>query len=276
VAPIRITCVTASYVAAALCYEMSSSWSVADRATNELYAGLDDFAARFDALLSEVGRAGFRDAELWSAHLNPAWASQHHIQQALAGSRARGIRLTGIGGNLGASLGDLERSCALAQAIDGGLLVGRMPLLASHRSEVLALLRRSRVRLAIENETTSPDEILRQIGDDTDVLGAAIDTASFFENGFDPVEATRALAHVATHMHLRNGRSRDDDAPAPLDDGAVDVQACLAAVRRAGALASVGIEVFSRHTNPTAALAQGRELAESWLTVPASLDVANS
>jgi sugar phosphate isomerase/epimerase len=244
---------------------MTSSWSVADQLTNARFRQPESFAARFGALLEEVARAGFGDAELWTAHLNPAWATELHLSQARECARIHGMRLTGLGGDLGATPAALERSCKLVNAIDGDMLVGRMHLVEAERVEALAILRRYGVRLAIENETASPDDVLRQIGSDSDVLGAALDTASFLENGHDPVEATNALAPVAFHMHLRNCRGISDASPAPFDEGAVDVEACLAIALSHGAVGSLGIEVFARHENPTSELSRNRKLVEGWL-----------
>src|SRR3954469_12457057 len=74
--------VTANLVSRPLGYKMTGGWQEGDRASNDWYAPLATFAARFDEMLAEVKSLGFTGIDLWGAHLNWQWATPHHVATA--------------------------------------------------------------------------------------------------------------------------------------------------------------------------------------------------
>lgn len=263
---VPVALVTASFVARVGGYPMAGDWGEADAATNAAFRPLEDFPVRIGEILAEAGGAGFDTVEVWSAHLHPSWAGSAHVDAARRAANAHGVRFLGLGGELGRTAAELDRTCALVRALGGTLLVGQTPLLAADRRATCDVLRRHGVRLAVENEGLSPEEVLTLVGTDSGgLLGAAVDTASFLESGHDPVAATRALAGVTSHIHLRNVTRADAPEAAPFGEGAVDVEACLAAALMSPGDVSVGIEIFAERRDPTAGLRHDRALVRRWL-----------
>lgn len=262
----RIALVTASFVAREQGYRLPGGWAGGDAATNEAFCPAAGFGPRFAALADDARALGFDALDLWSAHLNAVWAGPEHVEAARRAADARGLAILALGGALGDTADAFVRTCALARSVGARLLVGQTPVLETERETALEVLRRHGVRLAVENELLSPDEVLALIGDGAGgLLGAAPDTASFLEAGHDPVAAVRALAPLTLHVHLRNVVGPDDPAPAPFDAGAVDVEACLAAVAAARPDASIGIEAYSPAADPTDVLRRDRTLVAAWL-----------
>ena len=61
------------------------------------------------------------------------------------------------------------------------------------------------VRFGLENHPErTPGEVLAAIGDDDDVLGAAVDTGWWATQGYDPVEAIGELSDRLFHVHLKD------------------------------------------------------------------------
>jgi hypothetical protein len=74
---------SANYVPREVGYAMHG-WGHGDRATNEAFRPLDTYEQRLDELLADIRELGFDAIDLWGAHLNPVWATDDHIEIALA------------------------------------------------------------------------------------------------------------------------------------------------------------------------------------------------
>ena len=70
---------SANFLAKEAGYALTGGWAQGDRTTNAAFAPPEQFAARFEELLSRVSAMGFLALDLWTAHLNPAWATATHI-----------------------------------------------------------------------------------------------------------------------------------------------------------------------------------------------------
>src|SRR5439155_25867164 len=76
-----ISFITANYVAREVGWAMHG-WGHGDKATNEAFAPLETYGARFGALLDDVRRLGFDTVDVWGAHLNVDWATDEHVALA--------------------------------------------------------------------------------------------------------------------------------------------------------------------------------------------------
>src|SRR5204862_6868554 len=162
----QISLMTANFVARLTGYEMNEGWPQGDAATQAYFRPLDTFAGRFDELLSDVVGLGFEAIDLWSAHLNAAWASDRHIAIATDLLERHSLPVLSLGGGFGERLDELEAFCRIAEGVGCTILGGRTPLLDGERDGAIQVLERYGLRLAIENHPErDPAEVLEQIGD---------------------------------------------------------------------------------------------------------------
>ena len=73
---------SANYVARLLGYHMTEGWMQGDAATNQHFQPLATFEERFEEIVRDIQAMGFRAMDLWTAHLNPAWATPAHVDAA--------------------------------------------------------------------------------------------------------------------------------------------------------------------------------------------------
>ena len=149
---------TANFVARQLGYEMTKGWSEGDSATNAYFKPLATFRERFDALLAEVRAMEFEAIDLWTAHLNPTWATPEHIAIAVDLLRKHQLRVVSLAGGFGNTPAELETTCKLAVALGAKILGGGTALLATDRSTTVALLKKYQLKLAIENHPEKTPE----------------------------------------------------------------------------------------------------------------------
>jgi L-ribulose-5-phosphate 3-epimerase len=135
-----ISCMSASFVAREVSYRMRN-WQHGDEATNAYFSPIATFAARLDELLTSIRAMGFDAVDLWTAHLNPAWATREHIRIALDLLERYEIVAVSLAGGFGNTAEEFEASCQLAAALDVGILGGGAGLLAQNRARVAELLR---------------------------------------------------------------------------------------------------------------------------------------
>src|SRR5437773_4541394 len=91
---------TANYVAREIGYRGWTDWGAADRATVQAFHG-PQFGQKFDELCGLVVAAGFRQVDLWVAHLNPFVATDSMVDEAASILRARGLQVVAYTGGLG-------------------------------------------------------------------------------------------------------------------------------------------------------------------------------
>ena len=250
--------VTANYVGRAMGYSgfTLAEWGVAERATVEA----TDLAA-FDAICADVARAGFRHIEIWKAHAWPAALSPEHADEFLAALQRH--HLTPI--SYAAGLGDDAEAVLRAARLLGVPIVAG-GLFGADAREVARIARRQTVRVALENHPErDPQEVIDQIGDDDDVLGACVDTGWWLTQGYSPADAIRRLGPHVFHIHLKDIRAPGGHDTVQLGTGIMDLADVLAAIREIGYAGPLGIEHEPEHYDPTAEVVAGRELVERLL-----------
>jgi L-ribulose-5-phosphate 3-epimerase len=266
----RISFMTANYVARETGWNMTEGWQQGDGATNAAFAPLETYAARLDTVLAGARRAGFEAVDLWSAHLNAAWATDEHVSAARAALARHGLAVT----SLHAGSRDREhfaRTCAIAAAIGAPVIGGITTLLDGDRDFVAATLRDHGVRFGFENHPEgSPEEILARIGpDDADgLIGTAVDTGWYATQRCDPVAAIETLADRVVHVHLKDVKAAGAHETCRWGEGIVDVEGCVAALRRGGYRGDYMIEHEPEHHDPTDECAAMLPQLRSWLAGP--------
>lgn len=264
----RIAFMSASYVAREVGFRLEGGWQVGEAATNQAYQPLATFGARFDALLALIQDLGFTVLDLWTAHLNWAWATPEHVAIARTCLDRRGLRVAGYAGDLGATLADLERASQFAAAISAETLCGAAPWLAHDRAGGAAILRRTGLRLGIENEAgETPDEMASLLHDaDRDVIGTTVDTGANTQGGGDAIQAITQLGSAIIAVHLKDIVRVESHETCRYGAGIVPIPACVAALQRVGYQGAITVEHEAERFDPTEDCREMRRQVLGWLT----------
>lgn len=269
--------ITANFVARPLGYRMDQGWAQGDQASNDFFAPLETFEARFDALLAEIKALGFGTIDLWCAHLHWRWATPQHIEtaKALLGKHGLGVRSYSawvMGGPA-----DLHAACRLCVALDIPYFVGNCQLFTDDRPAAVAILREHGVGYAIENHPEkSAAEIIARLGPgDEDVVGVGLDVGWCGTEGWDALAAVKELGARMFAIHLKDVKPRRAEKTGlqfvdmghetcRLGDGIVPVRAVVDHLRAIGFRGSISIEHEPETYNPGDEVRESRERVESW------------
>jgi sugar phosphate isomerase/epimerase len=219
-------------------------------------------AAAFDDICRDVAAAGFRTIEIWRAHAWHATLDQATASQLLATMQRHGLTPVSYAGGLSGP--EAESMLGAAHLLGVGLVAGGLQL--ERAPELAALARKHQMRIGIENHPErSADEVLAKIGDNSDVLGACIDTGWWLTQGYDPAEAVRRLGGHLFHVHLKDIRAAGKHDTCALGDGLLDVAAMIGALREVGYTGYLSIEHEPDDHDPTSEVVRSRELVERLL-----------
>lgn len=266
-----ISCMTANFVAREVGYHMTD-WGHGDRAVNDAFRPLETYAERFDALLGEIQALGFTAIDLWLSHLNYPWATAEHLGLARAALERRGLAVASLGGWLGSTPAEFERSCQIAVGLGTSVLGSGTSVLRKDRPFVLSTLRRYGLRLGLENHPgeKTPADILAQMQGDTDVLGACVDTGWWGTQGYDAAQAIADLGEHLVHIHLKDVRAVGTHETCRYGEGIVPIERCVRTLQRLGYRGGISVEHEPDHFNPSADIRANLQLLRGWLTeVPA-------
>lgn len=262
-----ISCMSANFVARQLGYQMTKGWAQGERATNAYFQPLETFAERFAALLSEVTAMGFSAIDLWTAHLNPQWATAEHIAIANDRLAQRNLPVTSLAGVFGDTAEGVEASCRLATALGVEVLGGDSGLLRTDRQSLISILQSHGKRLGIENHSErTPQALLEKIGDGDGVIGACVDTGSFAEHGFDSVLALVELRNHLVHVHLKDIRAVGAHQTCRYGQGIVPIERCVDTLQRIGYTGAISVEHEPADFDPTADCKASLRRLQRWLT----------
>ncbi len=269
--------VTANFVARPLGYRMEKGWGQGDQASNDWFAPLATFEARFDEMLGEIKALAFSSIDLWCAHLHWRWATPHHIETAKNLLGKHGLAVRSYPAWVMGGAADLHAACRLCVALDIPYFVGNCELFNTDRAAAVAILREYGVGYAIENHPEkSAAEMFARLGSgDEDVVGIGLDTGWCGTGQWDALAAVKELGHRMFAIHLK-------DVKAPraaksglqfidmghetcrLGDGIVPIKAIVEHLRATGFRGSIGIEHEPETFDPREEIRASRELVESW------------
>jgi L-ribulose-5-phosphate 3-epimerase len=237
-------------------------WSHGDRATNDAFRPLETFGERFDALCARIAALGFDTVDVWGAHLGADWATDDHVAAARDALARHGLAVSTYATWLGAA--NVERACELALALGTDLIGAGF----SGEPEALApVLRAHGVRLAVENHPErTPAEVLATIDRAGGAFAATVDTGWWATQGYDAVRAIEELGDHVAHVHLKDvAATGEPHVTCRWGEGIVDVEACVAALRRLGYRGAIAVEHEPEDHDPSEECRAMRARLEAWL-----------
>jgi L-ribulose-5-phosphate 3-epimerase len=257
---ITISFMSANYVARELGYTMNG-WGEGDRATQAAFSPLDGYAERFDAILADVVALGFDAIDVWDGHLNPAWATDDHVDAARVAIGRRGLRVATYQAYVGSD--GLERTCAIAEHLGAPVLSGNVPV---DDERLPSLLEAHGLRFALENHPEpTPRVMLEKIGD-TPGVGVCVDTGWFGTQGYDAVAAIEELGDRIHQVHLKDVLHEGlPHETCRYGAGVVDIEGCVRALQRLGYGGAISVEHEPETFDPTEEIRVMREQVEGWL-----------
>jgi sugar phosphate isomerase/epimerase len=257
-----ISFMTANYVAREVGYAMHG-WGHGDRATNEAFAPLDTYGQKLDDLLGGIAVLGFSAVDVWGAHLSPDWATDEHVEIAVATLRRHGLTVTSYAAWIGP--GNVERSCELALAL-GAPLIGAG--YSGDPEQLAPVLEKYGVRLGIENHPeTAPQELLQKIAAGGEQFGATVDTGWWGTQGYDAARAIEELGDRVWHVHLKDVLAvGEPHETCRWGEGIVPIEECVRALQQLGYEGAVAVEHEPETFDPTDDIGAMRAQLEGWLS----------
>jgi sugar phosphate isomerase/epimerase len=250
--PFSLSFMSANYVAKELGYGAADEWAPFDDATNAAFEPLAGFPARFDALLTTIAGLGFDTIDLWFGQLNWRWATPDHVAYARESLARHGLRVVSLAGSVGVTTDELAAACRLANDLDVDLIAGVGEVVRRDPAGAAAMLRAHGVRFGLENHPeTTPQEVLDAIGEDADVLGAAVDTGWWATQSYDPVAAIGELAGRLFHVHLKDVEEPGTHISCMHGAGCANVAGCVEKLLEIGWTGPVSIEHEPYDRDPT-------------------------
>ena len=255
--PFALSFMSANYVAKELGYSAAAEWGPFDDATNAAFEPLETFGSRFEDLLATITGIGFDAIDLWFGHLNWRWATPDHVELAREALARREVRIVSLAGSIGATTDDLTAACRLANDLDVDLIAGVGEVVRRDRDGAAAVLRAHGVRFGLENHPEkTPREVLAAIGDDADVLGAAVDTGWWATQSYDPVAAIGELSDRLFHVHLKDIEAPGTHIACMHGDGCANIAGCVEKLLAIGYSGPVSIEHHPFDRDPSAECAR--------------------
>jgi L-ribulose-5-phosphate 3-epimerase len=261
-----VSFMSANYVAREIGFRMRD-WGEGDRAANAWFAPVETYRARFDELMSGIAGLGFDAVDVWTSHLNPAWATEAHVDNAVDVLSRHGLRVVSLAGWFGETVPEFEAACRLAVALGRPVLGGSTGAWRRDRAGVLSALERDDLRLAFENHPEkTPEELVERIGDGGPRVGAAVDTGWFGTQGYDAARAIELLGDQVFHVHLKDVREVGAHNTCRYGDGVVPIEGCVRALERIGYRGAISIEHEPEDYDPTAEVVENARMLRGWLT----------
>ena len=268
---------SADYVARELGYRMTGGWGQGDAATNAAFRPVETYSERFGALLDEIRGLGFQAVDIWTGHLNPAWATPEHVEAVKRELERRHLSVSSLAGGFGDTRGAFERSCRVAAELGAPVLGGSSGLLFSDKKTLLAVAGEYGVVFGFENhpDERTPTDVRERIGLPAPHLGVCLDTGWFGSYGYSAARAAAELADVLVHVHLKDVREPGGHETCRYGEGVVDLEACVQELRRQGYAGGISVEHEPEQRSPNEDLRASLKLLQGWLirnlrgTIPA-------
>lgn len=252
----KLSCVTASYVADLIGYPGEVDWGLA-AATIERAPLLETL----NGILDRLSPAHLNGLEIWFPHvspinLTPALASQ--VRKSLA---ARGMICCACAGGMADPQVDpyaCEESFQVARLLKASLIAGHLP--PSAVPDLCRVAATFRMPLAYENGSEKDvSEIQAAIQEGDEWVGANLDTGNLAAQGGDPVKAVRVLGKRIVHVHLKDVPAVGSHDCVAVGTGIVDVAGVFRELKACGYDGWLSIEVETGDRDPTKAILSSAE-----------------
>lgn len=266
---IRISFNSANFVARTSDYKIfSENWADGDVATNEYFKPLDTFSDRFDELVLTIKNLGFDFMDLWTAHLNWAWATEEHIQIANEVLKKHNIEILSYVGEFGSTEAEFTSACRLVKALGFDLMGGESSFYLNNKNRAVEILRNEGVRFAFENhpnEKTASDVLAIIADTPPEYVGVTIDTGWFMTNGYPPDKAIEQLADRVMHVHLKDIEAPGRHDTCAYTKGCVPLYSCVRLLEESGYKGSYSIEHEPYTFDPSQDCIDSKAILEQWL-----------
>jgi len=258
----KVSCVTASYVADLLGYPGEIDWGLAMEAITHgsLLEIVDDMLDRLSP--ARLDGIEFWFPHVWPANITPRLAGE--IRKRLA---ERNMVCCACAGGLGDPEDDpygCEELFQTACLLHASLVAGHADTRALPQLSELGA--RYGIHLAYENSSEKDaSQILAAIQGSGAWTGVNLDTGNMAAQGGDPVRAIRELGDKIIHVHLKDVLAVGAHECVALGQGIVDVRDVIHELRACGYDGWLSIEVETGDRDPTGEiLASAETVRQLW------------
>jgi L-ribulose-5-phosphate 3-epimerase len=263
---VKISFMTANYVARQINFHMDGGWGQGDKATNDYFSPIETFGERFEAYLKDIRAMGFEAIDVWTSIINPPWVSDEHINIAASLVRQYELPVLSLGGWFGSNPDEFVKSCKIAVALGTTILGGNTSMLSKDRPFLLKTLRDYGLKFGLENHPEkNPQEVLDKIAADNDVLGVTIDTGWFGTQGYDAAKAIEELAPRLMHVHLKDVEKVGSHDSCRYGQGIVPIRQCVENLKRIGYTGGISVEHEPDFGDPTEVCIADLAMLKDWL-----------
>jgi sugar phosphate isomerase/epimerase len=256
----KLSCVTASYVADLLHYPGEVVWGLAAH-TIETSPILETM----DGMLKRLAPAKLDGIEPWFPHLGPMTKNEALLPLIKKKFEAAGLVCVACAGDAGDPIHDpenCERPFQIAKALGA-------PLIAAHAdpqavAAISKICEKYQVALGFENGGEGDvSEILEAINQGNQWVGSNLDTGNFANSGGDPVKAVRVLGKRINHVHFKDVTAAGSGHCISLGHGIVDVRGVMRELKAIGYNGWLSIEIETVDHDPTAEIIESANFLRS-------------
>ena len=258
----KLSCVTASYVADLLGYPGCIDWGLAARMIEA-----QPLLETLEGMLRRLAPAHLDGIELWYPHASP-----RVLTPALASAVRRRLSELGMACCAYASgIADPSHDAhAAEETFQAARLLGA-PLIAAHVAHEVVprvgyLCSAYGIGVGFENgPESSAGDIMTAIMSAGPLVGANLDTGNLAARGGDPVAAVRELGDRIVHVHFKDVPAVESHDCVALGEGIVDVKGVVRELKAIGYDGWLSIEVETADRDPTdEIIASARTLRALW------------
>ncbi len=244
----KLSCVTASYVADKIGYPGQVDWGLAARKIEEA-----PLLATVDGLLERLAPAKLDGVEFWFPHVAPANLTPALASQLRKRMAARGLAFAACAGGVpdpGQDPYACEEVFQVARLLGAPVIAGHIKAgLAPRLAPICAAFG---VKVGYENGgDRDAGAMLAAMQGGGDWVGAAIDTGNMAGAGGDPVKAIRELGERIVHVHFKDVPAVGAHTCVALGAGIVDVKGAVRELKACGYDSWLSIEVETGDHDPT-------------------------
>jgi L-ribulose-5-phosphate 3-epimerase len=258
----KLSCVTASYVADLLGYPGEVDWGLA---SDKIVRA--PMLETLDSILERLAPARLDGLEIWYPHVWPA-----KITPALASAIRRRLAAQGMicSGCAGGVADPADDAYAAEEALQTAVLL-RAPTVSAHLPAGVAgrlgpLCAAYGVRVGYENgHDKDSADMLRAMAGSNEWIGVALDTGNLAAQGGDPVRAVRELGDRIIHVHFKDVPAVGSHDCVGIGMGIVDVAGVIRELKACGYDGWLSIEIETADRDPTdEIIASAETLRRAW------------
>jgi len=211
--------------------------------------------SQWRVICREIADAGYRAAEVWVAHVDPADHDAEQIARFRQIMDEHDIEPVGIAGGLSESTGQAARW------LDAGVVHGGLG--NRSKAQIVELLDRFGIAANHENHPEkTADEIKAKVDLGDERIGVAIDTGWLGSQGLDGPTAIRELGPRVRHLHVKDVRAPGGHETVPLGEGCVDLPGIFRELKAIGYTGWLSWEDEPEDRNPFDIAAEMRQWIE--------------